>query len=121
MSEWKHGTHGTYTNGCRCDNCRLANNAYKRELYHRNISQARKYCREKMRRYARRSVIGNEDQALINRAEAMRAAEANAEGELAELIREQRRDDTKYVTRHPLIARSLDETRFNGWGERAPA
>jgi hypothetical protein len=31
----KHGTHGGYTNGCRCDQCRTATLAYRRDLRER--------------------------------------------------------------------------------------
>jgi hypothetical protein len=117
MAEWKHGTHGTYVNGCRCDDCRAASAAYKRELYHRNLAKARTYCREKMRRYARGRSHGDESGALVARHDALQRARASATGELADLIREQTRDDTPWVTRHPLIVRSFDESRWRGWGE----
>ncbi len=119
MSEWKHGTHGTYVNGCRCDECRFASAAYKRDLYHRNIAVSRKYCREKMRRYAKRS-HGDADASMVKRDDHLKQAYAAAEGELAELVAQQKKADTHRVWR-PAHVRSLDETRWNGWGERANA
>jgi hypothetical protein len=122
ISEWKHGTHGTYVNGCRCVLCRLASNAYKRALYHRDLAASRKRERER-KRVAHRSV-GDFDTALIQRDVQYRLAAAALDGELAELVAEQVADDVNWikpdVPRH-LRGRSFDESRWGGWGEADPA
>jgi hypothetical protein len=115
MAEWKHGTHGTYVNGCRCGLCREASNAYKRELYHRNLSESRRKCRDKMRRYAKGRSVGNQDKNLIYVAELLDYYRTHSVGELRELIDQQARDDTYYMGKHPLVSFSLQEPLRGGY------
>lgn len=112
VAEWKHGTHGTYVNGCRCEACRAANAAYKRDLYRRTLTKSRAYFRARyQRRKAGRQAVGDADEALVRRECAYRAAVASAEGELAALIAEQSADDVPWV-RPALYALPFDEARF---------
>lgn len=124
MSEWKHGTHGTYVNGCRCDLCRAASTAYKRARarlrYHANLAESRRKGREKERaRYYRTRSVAVEsfDRTLIARDAEYRAAASNATGELRALIEAQCADDVRWI-RPERHAVPLAEERWKGWGIR---
>jgi hypothetical protein len=123
MAEWKHGTHGTYVNGCRCDLCRKAAAAYKRDLYHRTLERSRTYFRERYHRRKKTAVtlVGSLDETLIRRDREYRQVVASATGELAALVAEQSADDVHWIRPDlRLYARPFDESHWGGWGEPDP-
>lgn len=120
MAEWKHGTHGTYVNGCRCVLCRAAKAAYSRQLYHANLARARAACRAKYHRRMGARSVGDMDAALIKRDRDYREAVATATGEVAALVAEQVRDDVMWIKPDLRNARPFDESRWGGYGEYDP-
>jgi hypothetical protein len=122
MSEWKHGTRGTYINGCRCEPCTHANATYLRDYYHRTLEKSRAFFRDRYhRRKNQPAVVGSFDDALIRRDHEYKKAVAAATGELATLVAEQCADDVRWIRPDlRLYARPFDESHWGGYGEPDP-
>jgi hypothetical protein len=95
-----HGTETRYSNyKCRCKLCKKASADARRRRRHANPAATLRYDRL----YRGRSLaisVGDFDLSLIRRAEELAQVRAVATGELAELIREQERDE-KFGQRMP--------------------
>jgi hypothetical protein len=90
----EHGTESRYGGSykCRCEQCRKAATEARRQRRNANPEASRLYDKRYRASTIRRS-IGDEDRSLIRRAEELAAVRADATGELAELYRDQEKDD----------------------------
>lgn len=115
-----HGTATGYRYGCRCDPCKEAKrveNAHGYSIRGWNPTPQERARLARRARRAYRERADRQDQALANRRALYEQAAADAEGELADLIAEQRADDRQWFVRSISLDASAWEFRHAEWDD----